>query len=82
MDADQLKAIETEIAAGVDTAANIAEVVAPQYAGFIVLGQAVAKAFPPLMEDVNNLINATEPNAAANAALAAKIGALTNPETL
>ena len=75
-------AIEAEILAGINTAANIAEVVAPQYAGFIVLGQAVAAAFPSLIDDVTALINKAEPTAADNAALAAKIVALGNPAAL
>jgi hypothetical protein len=82
MDATQLALIESEIESGINTAAGIASVVAPQYAGFIVLGQAVAAAFPPLLNDVLALINQTDPSAADQSALAAKIAALANPAAL
>lgn len=82
MDATQQAAIESQIGTAVTTAGQIAEVIAPQYTVFIVLGMAVAKAVPGLVTDVENLINGTAPDAAANAALAAKIAALANPDTL
>lgn len=75
-------AIVSEIESGIATAANIAEVIAPQYAAFIVLGQAVAAAFPELIADVENLINKTDPSPADNAALAVKIADLGNPSAL
>lgn len=82
MDAIELAAIESELKSGIDTAASIASVVAPQYAGFIVLGQAVAAAFPPLLNDVLALINQNEPSVADQQALSAKIAALANPAAL
>jgi len=82
MTADQLAALQTEINAGLDLAAQVGEVIAPQYTGFIVLGQAVAKAFPGIIADVQALIHKTEPTAADVAALAATIAALGNPESL
>jgi hypothetical protein len=82
IDPAQLAAIEAEIKSGIDIAAGVASTVAPQYAPFIVLGQAVAAAFPPLINDVIALIEQTEPDAAANAALALKIASLANPAAL
>ncbi len=80
MDAATLKTIEAEIAAAVDTAGNIEDVIAPQYAAFIVLGQAVAKALPGRIDDVQRLLSSQEPTDADVAALAQKIAAL--PENL
>ncbi len=82
MDPTTLQNIEDEIAKAVDTAANIGEVIAPQYTGFIVLGQAVAKALPDLYNDVKALLGTAAPTTDAQAALAAKIHALANPETI
>lgn len=78
----QIDAVQAEIQAAVSTAANIAAVIAPEYLPFIVLGQAVAKAFPPLVDDVVQLINNTAPSDADNAALAQKIAALANPQAI
>lgn len=80
---DQLKfdAVKAQIDAGIDTAALVAEGIAPQYIPLIVLGQAVAKALPDLYADVAKLIEQTEPTEADSAALALKIAALEHPET-
>ena len=75
---DQIAAVETEI----NSAASIASVLAPQYAGFIVLGQAVAKAAPLLYQDVQNLLANKAPTPADVTALATAIASLANPETL
>lgn len=82
MDPIQQAAIEAQIGTAVNTAGQIAEVIAPQYTVFIVLGMAVAKAIPGLVTDVENLISGTAPDPAANAAIAAKIAALANPDAL
>jgi hypothetical protein len=82
MDATQLAALNSEIGAAVDTASSVAEVIAPQYAAFIILGQALAKAMPGLVEDVQRLLSAQEPTDADIAALGDKIAALASPETL
>lgn len=78
----QVQALEAEILSGVNTVAGIASAVAPEYAPFIVLGQAVAAAMPDLINDVTALINQTEPSAADVTALATKIAALQNPAAL
>lgn len=78
----QVDAVQAEIQAGVTTAATIAGTVAPEYLPFIILGQAVAKAIPSLVDDVVELINQTEPSDAMNAALATKITNLGNPAAL
>lgn len=78
----QIQAVETEILSGINTAAGIASAVAPEYAPFIVLGQAVAAAMPDLINDVTALIQQTAPSAADVTALAAKIAALQNPAAL
>ena len=82
MDQAQIDSIKAEVNAGVDTAANVAEVIAPQYAGFIVLGQAVAKALPSLYEDVMKLINKEAPTQDEKDSLAKAIASLAKPETL
>lgn len=78
----QVDAVQAELQAGVTTAATIASTVAPEYIPFIILGQAVAKAIPGLVDDVVELINQTEPSDAQNAALALKIVNLGNPAAL
>jgi hypothetical protein len=78
----QLQALQAEIDGAVGTAANIGEVIAPQYTGFIVLGQAVAHILPSLYNDVMQLLAKSEPTPADNAALAAKIAALADPASL
>ena len=74
--------LATEIQSAVDTAAGIATVVAPQYAGFIVLGQAIAHAAPELYADVQALLSKKEPTDADAAELAGKIADLLNPASL
>lgn len=72
--------IKNEIGPVIDEAATIAEMFAPQYAGFIVLGQAVAKVIPELANDVQRLLTQTEVTQDDEDALAAKLHKLANPE--
>lgn len=76
------KSLVTEIQGAVDTAASVAEVIAPQYAVFIVLGQALAHAAPELVDDVKALIGKAEPTDADVQVLADKIASLANPAAL
>jgi len=82
MNANQINEITDNLSAALVTAGNLAEVIAPQYTAFIVLGMAVARALPDLERDVVALINHAEPAAGEVALLAQKIHALANPETL
>ena len=82
MNTAQLSAITANLSAALVTAGNVAEVIAPQYTAFIVLGMAVAKALPDLERDVVALLNHTAPAASDVELLAQKISALANPETL
>lgn len=74
--------IEAEVNSAVNTAGAIASVIMPQYAAFIVLGQAIAKAMPELYDDVIRLLNKQEPTDEDTAELAKKIAALSAPETI
>ncbi len=78
----ELAALEAEVNTVVNTAGSIASSVAPQYAGFIVLGQAVAKLFPGVLNDIENLIAKKDPTDADNDAVAEKIMSLLTPEDL
>ena len=82
MNSTQVSDITANLSTALVTAGNIAEVIAPQYTAFIVLGMAVAKALPDLERDVVALVNQTAPAATDLELLAQKINALTNPETL
>jgi hypothetical protein len=81
MDPAQLDALKAEVSTAVDTAAGIATIIVPQYAGFIILGQALAKAAPDLYADAMNLIQKDAPTQADTDDFAMKIHALANPET-
>lgn len=74
--------IKNEIEAAVDTVAGVASTIAPEYAPFIVLGQAVAHAIPSLYADVQALLQKKDPTDADTKALADKIAALQNPAAL
>ena len=82
MNSTQINDITANVSAALVTAGNIAEVIAPQYTAFIVLGMAVAKALPDLERDVVALVNHTDPSATEVELLAQKIHALANPEAL
>jgi hypothetical protein len=82
MNADQLKAIETEIGAGLTLAANVAGAIDPALLPIIVIGKAAAAALPGLIDDVTSMIEGTAPTDLDNAALAAKIASLGSPENL
>jgi len=82
MNPTQINDLTTNLSAALVTAGNIAEVIAPQYTAFIVLGMAVAKALPDLERDIVALICHPAPTTADVELLAQKIHALTNPETL
>jgi hypothetical protein len=79
MDAKQ---IETSIQGALDTSAGIAEIIAPQYAGFILIGKAIADATPGLIDDVTALMNGDKPTPEQVSALAQKIATLKNPENI
>jgi len=82
MNSTQINEITANLSAALVTAGNVAEVIAPQYTAFIVLGMAVAKALPDLERDVVALLNHTAPATGDLELLAQKINALANPETL
>lgn len=85
MTADQRAAIETEIASGIGTASSLLGAIAPQYAAFALIGQAIAKFEPTLVEDVVALFDKTQqgdPTADQEKALADKLTALLSPETV
>lgn len=82
MNTTQLSDITANLSTALVTAGNIAEVIAPQYTAFIVLGMAVAKALPDLESDVVALLNHSAPTTSDVELLAQKINALANPENL
>lgn len=77
-----IETIKAEVTSAVDAAASIGQVITPQYAGFIVLGQAVAKALPDLYEDVRKLISREAPTDDEVRALSQRIHELANPESI
>lgn len=79
---EQLAALEAEIGSAVDTAANVAQVVAPQYTAFIVLGQAVAHLAPGLLNDVIAMLGKNAVTDADRADLAKKISEFANPSEI
>jgi len=82
MNSTQINDITANLSDALVTAGNVAEVIAPQYTAFIVLGMAVAKALPDLEQDVVALLNQTAPATSDLELLAQKISDLANPETL
>jgi hypothetical protein len=79
---EQEQEIHDSVNAAVDNAANIAEVVSPQFTAYIILGQAIAKAIPSLYIDVKKLIEGQEPTQAEKTALAKKIALLADPDSI
>lgn len=71
-----------QIKAGIDAAATLGETFAPQFIPFIVLGQAVAKMAPALYNDIAAMFGDVPPTEEEKQALAEKIAALGNPESL
>lgn len=82
MDQATLDQIKAEIAALGDFTAAIAGAVNPTLLPFIVIGKAAAVAVPTLVDDVNQWLAGQPPTDDQNAALAAKIAALSKPEEL
>ncbi len=85
MTTDQRLALEAEISTALSTASGTLGAVAPQFAAFALIGQAVAKVEPTLVEDVIGLFDKTQqgdPTADQEKALADKIQKLLSPETL
>lgn len=82
MDATKLQAIEDEIGAGLNLAANVAGAIDPALLPIIVIGKAAAAALPGLIDDVNRLISKAEPTADDIRALRDTIAGLDNPESL
>lgn len=82
MTPEQLEAIRANLDESIDTASGIAQIIAPQYVAFIVLGQVLAKAVPGLVMDVEELLSKDDPTDEEKAALAGKIASLAHPENL
>ena len=61
-------------------AGQIAMAVAPQYAGFVLIGMMGAKAAPEIYADVVKLLQKAEPTPEDKAELARKLHALAYPE--
>ena len=81
IDKAKADAIAAELAAGLSTASSVVGVIAPQYAAFALIGQAVAKFMPTLVDDAIALIN-KEPTDQDLADFQAKLQALQNPESI
>lgn len=79
MDPNQIAA---EIDPVIDGAANVASALVPQYGALILLGAGLLKSAPQLYQDALNLAQKKDPTPEDNAALAAKIAALSNPAAL
>ena len=79
IDKAKADAIAAELAAGLSTASSVVGVIAPQYAAFALIGQAVAKFMPTLVDDAIALINKEEPTDQDLADFQAKLQALQNP---
>lgn len=77
-----LDSIKESVNAAVDSASSIATVIAPGFLPYIVMGTAIAKAFPELYEQVRNLLEAKDPTDEDKAKLARTIQQLANPDTL
>lgn len=71
-----------QIKSAINTAAGVASTIAPEYAPFIILGQAVAAAAPDLINDVEAMLSKQEPTDEDTQNLAVKIAALKNPASL
>jgi hypothetical protein len=82
MDKDKLAAVQAELDTIVDGAGTLADALVPEFHVYVALGKAVAKAVPSLYDDVEKLLQKAAPTDEDKAALAAKIVALQNPETL
>lgn len=82
MTPSELATLQAEVDTVINTAGTIGSAIAPQYAAFIVLGQALAKQFPALLNDVENLLSKKDPTPEDNQAVSAKIVSLLNPESL
>lgn len=76
------KQVSAEIDPIIDGAANVASALVPEYGALILLGAGLIKSAPELYADALALAQKKEPTADDNAALAAKIAALANPEKL
>lgn len=79
MDVTQISA---EIDPVINSAANVASALLPQYGALILLGAGLIKSAPQLYADALNLVQKKEPTDADTAALQAKIAALANPAAL
>ena len=79
---DQINAIEADLQNGLTLAQSTAGVIDPQLVPFIIIGRAVALAFPPIANDVEAMLAKQEPTAADIAALAQGIAGLFNPGSL
>lgn len=82
MDATKLQAIEDEIGAGLNLAANVAGAIDPALLPILVIGKAAAAALPSLIDDVNRLISKADPTPEDIKAVRDTIASLGNPETL
>ena len=76
-----MKITAAEITQAIETGSAIARTLAPEFAPYILLGTAIAKAAPQLYDDVVKLLQKAEPTAEDKADLARKLHALANPET-
>ena len=82
LNADQIIAIHNQVIAGLRTAATVAGAVAPVISPALALGQAIAALEPELFAGVVALINGSEPTAADEAGLAAKVTELEQPSQI
>lgn len=82
MDAISLEQLKANVNGVVDLVNSVGSAIAPEYKVAFALGSIVAKAFPDLLNDVENLLSKTNPTQDDNDALARKIHALANPESL
>ena len=79
---ERFATVKAEVSASVDFAGALVGVIAPELIPLVVLGKALAKQFPEVYRDVEDLIRGEEPDEAAEAELAEKISRLGRPEKL
>lgn len=80
MTQEQLDSLNLEISTAVDQAGNIIGVIDPALIPFIVLGKAVAKSIPGVVDVIQKWIAGTPPTDAERADLLAKLAVLSNPD--
>jgi len=79
IDKAKLDAIALGVSEALTTASNAVDVIAPEFAAFALIGRAVAKLEPGLVDDVVALLDKDEPTDAEVQGLATKLHTLLDP---